>query len=533
MEELGIHDVVSNLDDPEERFQLLEKLGEGSYGTVYKGLHIASGKIVAVKIVPIKDGELNSLRKEICILKQCRHPNIVGYIESYIKDGDLWMIMEYCAVGSIADLIKVTKKTLTEPQIASVCQAVLRGLEYLHENKKIHRDIKAGNVLLDTRGIAKLADFGVSAQLANTCSKKDSMIGSPYWMSPEVISRSTYNYKTDIWSLGITSIEMAEGEPPYSHINPYRAMFAIARNPPQGLTDPEEWSPEFRSFVEKCLKLDANERPTAKELLLHPFIRRAKGQSLLSELVSVSMDLIEKWRMQQSNESYSESEEESDTGTVNHSSIIYHGTSNNFDYGTVIEYGTIVQIQSEETKGGTMIVKNDEYSSGTFKVDHSVPEPAEEPYFMKQIRIMEGFPDPSKPRASDLTTEDSKGTLNEIASEAVVMKPFENKEPVPMKQLRKLEHVELPKKPEETPQEAFFAKNIRRKDSTPEANKTDDLPGELKEMTIEHITDIMKRLDREMDAEIEMIRGRYAARKSIFQRALDCKKEERRKLYHS
>lgn len=146
--------------------------------------------------------------------------------------------MEYCSAGSVADLIRFTKKTLDEVQIASVCQAILRGLEYLHDNKKIHRDIKAGNVLLDHKGVAKLADFGVSAQLSNTLSKKDSVIGTPYWMSPEVISRSCYNKKTDIWSLGITAIEMAEGEPPYSNIPPVRAMFTIQRAPAQSLTEP-------------------------------------------------------------------------------------------------------------------------------------------------------------------------------------------------------------------------------------------------------------------------------------------------------
>jgi len=135
--------------------------------------------------------------------------------------------MEYCSAGSVADLIRFTKKTLNEVQIASVCSAVLRGLDYLHDNKKIHRDIKAGNILLDHKGVAKLADFGVSAQLSHTMSKKDSVIGTPYWMSPEVISRSCYNKKTDIWSLGITAIEMAEAEPPYSNIPPIRAMFAI------------------------------------------------------------------------------------------------------------------------------------------------------------------------------------------------------------------------------------------------------------------------------------------------------------------
>jgi serine/threonine kinase 4 len=155
----------------------------------------------------------------------------VRYFGSYLKDNDLWLIIEYCNAGSVADLIKSTNRTLNEFEIASILYAVLKGLEYLHDTKKIHRDIKAGNILLDNRGNAKLADFGVSAQLQHTYDKKGTLTGTPYWMSPEVLSNSEYNKKTDIWSLGITAIEMAEGEPPYSHINYVRAMFVIQKKP--------------------------------------------------------------------------------------------------------------------------------------------------------------------------------------------------------------------------------------------------------------------------------------------------------------
>ena len=147
--------------------------------------------------------------------------------------------MEYCAAGSVIDLIKITKKRLNEHEIASILFYALKGIEYLHDNKKIHRDIKAGNILLDHRGNAKLADFGVSAQLIHSNGLKDTFIGTPFWMSPEVISRSKYNKKTDIWSLGITAIELAEGQPPYSHIHPVRAMFVIKNNPPKGLSKPD------------------------------------------------------------------------------------------------------------------------------------------------------------------------------------------------------------------------------------------------------------------------------------------------------
>jgi serine/threonine protein kinase len=208
---------------------MLELLGEGNFGLVYKAYHKQSGNIVAIKVVPISS-DIESLKKEIAILRECKCPHIVRYFGSYLKKstGELWLILEYCNAGSVADLIKSTGKTLNEYEISSICHAVLKGLEYLHDTKKIHRDVKAGNILLDNRGNAKLADFGVSAQLQHTYDKRGTVTGTPYWMSPEVLSNSgEYNKKTDIWSLGITAIEMAEGEPPYSHINYMRAMFVI------------------------------------------------------------------------------------------------------------------------------------------------------------------------------------------------------------------------------------------------------------------------------------------------------------------
>jgi serine/threonine kinase 4 len=206
--------------------------------------------------------------------------------------------MEYCAAGSVIDLIKVTKKSLNEQQIASILKSTLRGIDYLHANKKIHRDVKAGNILLDLNGNVKLADFGVAAELLHTLADKDTVIGTPFWMSPEVISRSKYNKKTDIWSLGITAIEMAEGEPPYSHIHPFRAMFLIKEKPPRGLTKPDKWSPEFNNFIQRCLIVDPKKRPTAQELLQDEFIiKKSRGPAILSELVLESMSEIEKYRM--------------------------------------------------------------------------------------------------------------------------------------------------------------------------------------------------------------------------------------------
>ncbi|CAG9330471.1 unnamed protein product [Blepharisma stoltei] len=303
-----LQDIVSNYEDPEEMFFLWDKIGEGAYGSVFRGIHKLTGSRVAIKIIPIGD-DIESLKTEISIMKQLSHPNIVGYIGSYIKDDELWMIIEYCVAGSVADLIKVNKSPLNEQQISSICQAVLKGLNYLHENNKIHRDIKAANILIDHRGVAKLCDFGVSAHVLNKNSKNDTIIGTPLWMSPEVISKTHYNNKTDIWSLGITAIEMAEGQPPYSHLHPIRVMQAVQRNPAQGLFEPSKWSHEFNDFVHECLRVNFQERPSSKELLNHPFIRNSLGNKILSQLVSNSLANIEKYKNSKQSEIESDNEE--------------------------------------------------------------------------------------------------------------------------------------------------------------------------------------------------------------------------------
>lgn len=295
-----LSDVISHSHNPEEIFDLLELLGEGSYGSVYKALHKPSKEIVAIKIVPT-NGELEPIKREIQILKECKCDNIVKYYGSYFHSNNLWLIMEYCAVGSILDLIQITQKTLNEYQIASILSLALRGLDYLHKNKKIHRDIKAGNILLDHKGNIKLADFGVSAELMNTFAVKDTVIGTPFWMSPEVISKSKYNKKTDIWSLGITAIEMAEGEPPYSNIHPIKAMFVIKNNPPSGLSDSSKWTVEFNDFVKKCLTLDPKKRPNAYDLLKHPFIEKMnQGKDYMCEFASEKLYIIERYRRKKS-----------------------------------------------------------------------------------------------------------------------------------------------------------------------------------------------------------------------------------------
>ena len=294
-----MYDFISSKGiDPETEFDLIELVGQGNYGRVYKVIHKKTGKIYSAKIAYIeKTNEIESFKKEINILSQCNNQYIVHYYGSYIKGHQIWIILEFCDGGSLYELIKILPRNLNEEEIASLIYMILKGLLFLHENKKIHRDVKSENILLTHEGIAKLADFGVSTQLMHSFSKKITKIGTPFYMSPEVIMQNKYDYKCDIWSLGITSIEMAEGEPPFSKVKGYWVLKKIITHPPKGLKNKEKWSKEFNDFVEKCLIYEPEKRPSAKELLEHPFIiKYNRGNKLIAELINNSMDDLEFYR---------------------------------------------------------------------------------------------------------------------------------------------------------------------------------------------------------------------------------------------
>ncbi len=341
-----MYDFISSKGiDPEQEFDIIELIGQGNYGRVYKVLHKKTGKIYAAKIANIiTHNEIESYKKEINVLKQCNSKYIVHYYNSYIKNYQIWIILEYCDGGSLLELIKILQKPLNEEQIASLIYMILLGLNFLHENKKIHRDVKTGNILLSREGIAKLGDFGVSTQLMHSFSKKISKIGTPFYMSPEVILQNKYNYKCDIWSLGITCIEMAEGEPPFSKIKPYLVLKKIITQPPKGLKNKDKWSNDFNDFIEKCLIYEPNERPSAKDLLKHPFIvKNNKGNKLISELVNNCLDDLVFYRKKILEDSYSEEEE-------NNNSVIIKENNNSNDYNNFNN--------DFEENNGSMIIKS-------------------------------------------------------------------------------------------------------------------------------------------------------------------------------
>jgi serine/threonine protein kinase len=296
-------DIVEKSEDPDKLFTILQKVGQGNYGSVYKIQNNNTGQILAAKICKIESNNTDSFYKEINMLKQCDSPYILKYYSSYIKNNTIWIVLEFCDGGSILDIMRITNKFYTEKEIASIIKMVLKGLQFLHAQRKIHRDIKAGNILLTDEGVAKLGDFGVSAQLTNSISKKVSKIGTPYWMSPEVISQKSYDSKCDIWSLGITCIEMAEGEPPYSEVRTFLVMKKILNNPPKGLTNPSLWSNDFNDFVQKCLIFNPAQRPTATQLLNHSFIQNNnQGKGIIIQRLIKAMPLINKVREEMNQE---------------------------------------------------------------------------------------------------------------------------------------------------------------------------------------------------------------------------------------
>ena len=331
----NFYDILSIPSNPEDLFTLLYPIGKGAFGSVYKAIHNSTNNVYAIKIIDysknnnrennnIINYNYQSIQQETSIMKLVYDSNyVVKYYGSYFsrKSNTLWLILEYCASGSVIDLMLSMNRTFSEIEVATIMEMVLKGLVDIHKKNLIHRDIKGANILLCEDGTAKIADFGVGVHLINEKSR-NSKKGSPYWMSPQVALNNDYDEKTDIWSFGITCIEMINGEPPYCELKPRCVMEKIAKSPPvvEDLIDFEYHTDEFIDFAKKCLEINPVKRPTAKELLKHIFIVNfSKGKKYVIDLVKKHLKDVEIYRMKTLNNNYNnnnkkeqENEEEED-----------------------------------------------------------------------------------------------------------------------------------------------------------------------------------------------------------------------------
>ncbi|KAL1121987.1 hypothetical protein AAG570_003395 [Ranatra chinensis] len=499
-----------------------------SYGSVYKALHKESGQVLAIKQVPV-DTDLQEIIKEISIMQQCDSPYVVKYYGSYFKNTDLWIVMEYCGAGSVSDIMRLRKKTLTEDEIATILCDTLKGLEYLHLRRKIHRDIKAGNILLNTEGHAKLADFGVAGQLTDTMAKRNTVIGTPFWMAPEVIQEIGYDCVADIWSLGITALEMAEGKPPYGDIHPMRAIFMIPTKPPPSFREPDQWSPEFIDFVSRCLVKNPEERATASEMLQHEFIGNAKTPNILSMMIAEAREIRENQNCKHNintNVVHKQTHMESDDDAVNSGTLVRYEDN---DRTLVPERGgdggggggtlksgdaTLVRTTTNSlTEGlGTMVINSDSEDESTMKRHDTGPGESGKKY---RPLFLDHF---DKKQAENLSASALDGAAP-LYPQQQRLQPSQQ----PSVQPPPHQHHPTPRPPiqQQQQQQSYQHENVPK-------FHTAFMEGDfefLKYLSYEELQQRMSTLDSEMEREIDELRRLYQAKRQPILDAMDQKRK--------
>lgn len=272
----------------------MEKIDEGVYSVVYKGYNLITEQWVAIKVIQLKDeGNIQFITSEIQTLKSSNHENIVKYHGTYLNNTDdrreIWIVTDLIKGVKLTDYILIYR--LSELEIASICYHTLKALDYLHSHNKIYRDVKSDNIMISNKDDLKLVDFGFCKQLKDDQNFRRSVVGTPYWMAPEVIRGIEYDFKADIWSLGIMALEMAEGEPPHMNFPPLRALFNIVNQKSPTLKEPEKWSSNFKDFLDNCLNKMVSQRFSTKELLDHPFLRKVSNLFFLEKKFIFNQDL--------------------------------------------------------------------------------------------------------------------------------------------------------------------------------------------------------------------------------------------------
>ncbi|XP_078016984.1 STE20-like serine/threonine-protein kinase isoform X1 [Epinephelus lanceolatus] len=423
--------------NPEEIWDIIGELGDGAFGKVYKAQNKQNGTLAAAKVIDTKtEDELEDYMVEIDILASCNHHHIVKLLDAFYFEGKLWILIEFCAGGAVDAIMLELERPLTEPQIRVVCRQTLEALSYLHENKIIHRDLKAGNILLSLDGEVKLADFGVSAKNTKTLQRRDSFIGTPYWMAPEVVMCETskdrpYDYKADIWSLGVTLIELAQIEPPNHEMNPMRVLLKIAKSEPPTLMHPSRWSPEFNDFLRKALDKNVDNRWGTLQLLQHPFVTSVTDSRPLRELIAEAKAEVTE-EIEDSKEEDEEEEPDTPLAAPGHKRAPSDASVASSEDDKVPPTPSTLESVTEKTEAEPAEDRTSDKLSdeglGTSEVDKTEEEKLNEVSDASNEDLASGLIEPTKDLISQEPTEPTKpedGPAEEIPAEPIVSQPEE------------------------------------------------------------------------------------------------------------